>query len=146
MVMLFSQFIGRLESSRRHAEQHFVSSRGRSSLSTYDYEFITWGIENGASETDVDLVLSSAAQIMRKSIVANQEWDGFVNIYEFKYGPPLRDLGSDAIGAWITEVYWIYFDSKGRARKLTRYLHRKGGIEPSTVTTIDLETGSVETC
>ena len=142
-IALYAQIWWGVWQLHQEAYQEFVESRAQPDLLIDSYEFITWGIKAGATEVEVNQVFSHAKLRVQGGEVRSTAWDGFVNIYEFNYGQPFQDVGSKSEDFWVQEVFWVFFDSKRRARKLRRHYFVKRGVTGSSIVDIDLENKTI---
>ena len=134
-------FGGGLEHQRTlsEAKKQFRESRKNSSRPG-SYEFASKGIEYQMSEDVVNSIMDSAYKVDRHAYQESPPWNGYVNIYEFRYGNTFKDLFSKNENYLIEEIYYVYFTNDSKAIKLRRILF---GAEPRGTTAIELESKSI---
>jgi len=102
------------------------------------YQFITRGIIYDMTEDQVSHIMVSANKTFKRMPVADPPWDGFVNYYEYKYGPPWVNPRTKKTKFLCQEVFWVFFDPSGRAKKMNRMLVTPNGFGDGMVA-IDLK-------
>ncbi len=108
----------------RAAQKEYRSSRvGDPQRSV---SFRSRGVKLGMTEDSVDALMSDARKTIRRMPSVSPPWDGFVNIYEFHYGPDHTDFISHKKAPLIREVFTVYFAQDGSARKMRRMLFQRG--------------------
>jgi len=119
------------------SEVAYQRSRDESLGPPTGYGFLTKGIKMEMSEAQVNRAMSGADRVLPHLYSYNPPWNGYINTYEFGYGPEANLL----VGKWkvalVKETIDVYFDPAGHPKKMKIVLNRRGWRSESTVA--DLE-------
>ncbi len=122
------------------ARKAYVHSR---SGSPGNYQFITMGITENMHEEEVNRIMAKGEVIMRHGPQETPKWKGYVNIYQFKYGPKFYNLFTRKDNYLIEETFYIYFDPLNHAKILKHAVTRTDG-ELSEWETINLTNKTID--
>lgn len=109
---------------QRTARKAFLASRHGQPDS---YSFVVRGVEYGMTPQQVDGLMAGAYEAGRRMPQESPPWDGFVNVYLFRYGPSWWNRMERREEYLYEEWYWVYFDSDERAVKMLRSMLSGGG-------------------
>ena len=109
------------------ARKAYVHSRANSSDLPGSYQFVTMGITDNMREEEANLIMSKGKVIMRHGPQESPKWNGYVNIYQFEYGPKFYNLFTRSDNYLIQETFHIYFDPLNHVKIIDHAVLRTDG-------------------
>ena len=128
---------------KNQAKDNYLNSRLNITFSD-TYNFISKGIKYNMSEECVNTIMEAAGKKLYNLHQYSPRWNGYVNIYIFKYGPPwINPITKKEIYCY-EEWFWVYFDNGGKAKEIRREMVKGDDFMEYKNVKIDLKTETIK--